>query len=317
MASVPYQDLLRSVALCGHGSLLGRSLDGRLYVVPMLCKSWQCERCRPAKRMQWQDLIAAGNPNRHLVLTIRPSDFSSPEAALAAMLDAWPKFLARIRRAYGPTAYVRVVELTKNGFPHFHVLLRSAFLPRARLIKWWTSYGLGSYLWINPVAAGSHHARYITKYLHKGFGSLCARFPKKRMISKSPNWLSLDAKAALLSHSHASVVEWRAFPKAGYTSVVAALCQNGCFIIDASKSGLRVKLSITGFRSVNGILDALCADDFDLIEYCSGRDPPGGTSLVGFAGVTRRLEQDTLKTRRTPSTIQQEFPFALAHAGQG
>lgn len=103
---------------------------------------------------------------------------------------AWNTFLKRLRRKYPTIRFARVVELTRSGRPHFHVLL-DRYVPQ-RYVSWaFASCGGGKVAdcrYIDPGRAG----HYITKYVTKSYDPTspsCLFFFSSRMrtISTSRN----------------------------------------------------------------------------------------------------------------------------------
>lgn len=103
---------------------------------PLYCRSWNCEHCRPKRKAQLLALAASGEPNRFLTLTVNPRIGTSPEHRLKLLSHAWKVLVKRLRRTHGKHAidYLAVVEQTKAGEPHLHILLRSPFIAQ-RLIS--------------------------------------------------------------------------------------------------------------------------------------------------------------------------------------
>ena len=61
--------------------------------------------------------------------------------------------------------YVLVLELQKNGWPHYHLLVESNYVPHAELAKRW---GIG-HVWFSKAefADAGHAVNYVTKYITK------------------------------------------------------------------------------------------------------------------------------------------------------
>lgn len=80
---------------------------------------------------------------------------------------AWNTFLKRLRRKYPTLKFARIVEITRNGRPHFHVLV-DRYIPQ-RYVSWaFADCGGGKVADCRYVDPG-RSARYITKYVTKSF----------------------------------------------------------------------------------------------------------------------------------------------------
>lgn len=112
---------------------------------------------------------ASGLPNRFLTLTVNPSIGSDPEERLRLLAHGWRVCVQRLRRLYGVNEinYFAVVEETKQGEPHLHILLRSPFLPQ-RLISTIMADLIGAPIVdIRAIKGMREVVRYVAKYITK------------------------------------------------------------------------------------------------------------------------------------------------------
>lgn len=118
------------MSLCTEWSLV-KLTEGSNRCRPLYCRSWGCDTCRPKRKSQLLALAASGEPQRFLTLTVNPATGTDPESRLKSLSHAWKVLVKRLRRLYGDKAieYLAVVEETKRGEPHLHILLRSPFIP--------------------------------------------------------------------------------------------------------------------------------------------------------------------------------------------
>lgn len=281
-----------SVSLCGRGAVLGVREDGSIYAIPMSCKSWSCPRCRPVKAMRYKRLLAAGKPSRHLTLTVDPALHATPEAALAAMTKAWTRFIATLRAEYGPVEYVRIVEITKRGWPHFHVLLRSGYIPQGRIAALWSSLGAGSIVWIRRVYEREIETAvdYLLKDMVKFFSPTQNAIPGKRIINLSRRWLTPDQKKKLLEADKpdSGVVTWVPVWGATWGQVLADLASAGCTLQGFGAATGSLELS-----AVRRVSQCSYIDEATLLALTvrgRSRGPPRSTSLdsVGTSHMSRR-----------------------------
>jgi len=121
------------------------------------------------RRAQLMAIAASGNPNRFLTLTINPSIGESPEARLKLLSNAWRTIVKRLRRLWGRDTihYLAVVEATKAGEPHLHILLRSPFIDQRMLSDAMSELVQSPIVDIRKVRNPRDVIRYIAKYLTK------------------------------------------------------------------------------------------------------------------------------------------------------
>lgn len=88
---------------------------------------------------------------------------------LAVANHAWSILWRRLRRKHGAKAvgYAKIVELTKNGTPHLHIIARVPFIAQTSLAAQWKQL-TGSYVVdIRKVETRRGIAGYLTSYLTK------------------------------------------------------------------------------------------------------------------------------------------------------
>lgn len=111
-----------------------------------------------------------------LMVTLTLRKASKLEARdIEKFLTTVRNWLARKHAAYpAPLRYVWVMELTKAGKPHYHVLLNlpvTAWMPKPDRKRWWK---LGS----SQIEVARHAVAYIAKYASKGVEPDAKPFPK-------------------------------------------------------------------------------------------------------------------------------------------
>jgi len=146
----------------------------------LLCRSWSCEYCQPIRRRALMAVAAAGEPQRFLTLTVNPKCYADPEQRLRKLSWAWRTIVKRLRRKYGRDAveYLAVVEETKAGEPHLHILLRGKYLPQKELSQAMQELIESPIVYIERIKSTTHAVRYVAKYIGKKpaqFGT-CKRY---------------------------------------------------------------------------------------------------------------------------------------------
>jgi len=173
------------MTICREWSLVKHG-ETEFHAKLLLCRSWSCEYCRPMRRSQLLAKCAAGEPTRLLTLTVNPAVASSPEERLLLLANAWRIIVKRLRRERGPgtVEYLAVVEYTKAGEPHLHILLRSRYVPQALLSQWMAELIDAPIVDIRAIKNQKEVIRYVAKYVTK---ELEANAGRKRYWS-SGSW---------------------------------------------------------------------------------------------------------------------------------
>lgn len=153
-----------------HGGLAG----------PVRCKRWSCEVCAIRNRNRVIAIARAANPRALLTLTVRSTDYESPEAAAEALkrgLRLLRLRLSRHKRALD-FQFLAVFEKHKSGYPHLHLLIKGKFIPWQTLRTMWEAI-TGSYqVDIRKIKSQGQAALYCAKYIAKDLSSFpgCKRW---------------------------------------------------------------------------------------------------------------------------------------------
>jgi len=133
------------------------------------CRSWNCTMCAPDRKRQLMAQCAGGDPNRFLTLTINPRTGNSPEHRLQLLAWAWRTAVKRIRREKGHDSleYFAIVEETKAGEPHLHILLRSPFISQSYLSNVMTELIDSPIVDIRSIKGTRQIVNYVAKYVSK------------------------------------------------------------------------------------------------------------------------------------------------------
>lgn len=161
--------------------------DGVL-LVPVNCKRWGCEWCAIRKIRRLAFCTHNAEPNRMLTLTVDPELYESPQEAWEKNTDLIPELVKVIRnepvRAWkawnkshpGKTRpcpdpcefeYLKVTELHKSGWPHWHLLCRSPYIDKKWLSDEWAKLTGAIIVDIRKIHNSFSSFRYLVKYLTK------------------------------------------------------------------------------------------------------------------------------------------------------
>ena len=133
------------------------------------CKRWGCPFCAAKKIRKLAYLTNGAEPNRWIRLGVQPENYDSPRAAWEHTSPQLPEVCRQLR--VGPPAreveYLRVTELHQSGYPHYHALLRSSYIPQKELSDRWAKLTGAPVVWIAKIDATFSSFRYLVKYLTK------------------------------------------------------------------------------------------------------------------------------------------------------
>lgn len=178
---------------CGKGGLWFWDEDKeRAFFVRLRCHLWTCPTCGPIKQAQWAAIARAGRPDRHLVLTTGRNWKLSLSQAIAWLRKAFEKFRKWLNKTFGYSAYICVVELHEDGWPHLHVLLRGPYLPEPQLMRKWHELTGSKHIWITKKDTPSRYAAEVSKYLTKNIPAMKQAGFRGHAVSKSNDWLPPD-----------------------------------------------------------------------------------------------------------------------------
>jgi len=139
-------------------------------LIPLPCNQWSCTYCALRKIRKLAYLTREAKPNRLLTLTVDPQKHDTPRHAFDATRRCIPELIRALRARFGQFEYLRVTELTKRGWPHYHLLVRSPYIPHAVVKAEWQRLTGAIIVDVRQVkehfAAYTYLVKYLTK-LHK------------------------------------------------------------------------------------------------------------------------------------------------------
>jgi len=156
------------MSLCREFTLV-KHFRGNVHVKPLTCRSWMCEWCAPERRRRLMASAAGGAPQRFLTLTVNPTIGNSPDDRLSLLSAAWRTAVKRLRRKYGQSTiqYLAIVEATKHGEPHLHILMRSPYIPQSEISDIMRELIDSPIVDIRKIKNTRELIRYVAKYVTK------------------------------------------------------------------------------------------------------------------------------------------------------
>lgn len=156
-------------AACPHAqSLLCFSTAYRAEVICLLtCNRWGCIRCGPRKAKRLAYKIEKAEPNKLITLTINPKMYTSPREAYDKTRRQLPELSRLIKKAVGSFEYLRVLETTKAGWPHYHLMARCPYVPQKELSRLWAGLTAAPIVDVRSIKKIDNVFAYVVKYLCK------------------------------------------------------------------------------------------------------------------------------------------------------
>lgn len=136
-------------------------------VTSLPCNQWSCRFCAERKIRRLAARTRDAKPNRMLTLTVDPKLWDSPRSAFDGTRRQIPPLFAALRARFGEAEYLRATELTASGWPHYHFLVRSGYLPHAVIRNKWQDLTGARIVDVRSVKQTFRAYIYLVKYLSK------------------------------------------------------------------------------------------------------------------------------------------------------
>lgn len=140
-----------------------------LVLATMPCRAWTCPNCQPKRRGQLVHDVARGRPDTFITLTLPDKWATRPAEGVALLSHAWRLIRKREARRRGgpPLPFIAVVERTKTGTPHLHILTRSRWIDQKWLSNAMADIADAPIVDIRRIDHHGRVASYVAKYLGK------------------------------------------------------------------------------------------------------------------------------------------------------
>ncbi len=133
----------------------------------LACKKWSCPYCAEKKIYHLSRRCETAKPNRLLTLTVDPALWNHPRHAFDGTRRKVPELIRTLRKDWGEVEYMRVTELTVRGWPHYHMLVRSPYIPQSKIKDAWERLTGATVVDIRKINNHYQTFRYLVKYLSK------------------------------------------------------------------------------------------------------------------------------------------------------
>lgn len=146
------------------------------------CRKWSCKCCGPKLKARLVHRIVKARPNRMVTLTCRHEE--GPAEQHRKIVKALPRLVTQLR-SQTPIEYLRMLESCVDGYPHFHLLVRSAYIDQAWIQEEWKRL-TGAHIVDIRKAHGASVA-YVAKYVNKARGE-DGMFSRQRISVSRQFW---------------------------------------------------------------------------------------------------------------------------------
>ena len=147
-------------------------------IMSLPCRRWGCSHCGIVRAADLSRRIVEAAPNKFITLTVSNDNFETPRAAYDETRRRLPKWSAKVRKQLGEFEYCRVLEVTKKGYPHYHLLARCKYIPQKTLSDFWAGLTGSPIVDVRQIRSGQNSVNYVCKYLRK---QLYCHFTQRRV----------------------------------------------------------------------------------------------------------------------------------------
>lgn len=248
--------------MCQRNGVVVKKQGSRVTIYPVRCKSWSCPDCKQYRARLLRAQAYEGKPNRFVTLTVNPHNFETPEERCRQMTLAWRDFVREWRRTHGGARieYMYVIEATKRGEPHMHILVRSDYIPQDELSAWMGERTGAPVVTIERPRTVRGVAKYVTKYVTKDLH----QFEGSKRYFRSRGWLKQTIKERK-AIANAGAIYW--LLEGRYSTFINELDRRGVDWIAASSDKFVYRL-----KSVEDVPYACLAEP--PLAVCAGVPPP-------------------------------------------
>lgn len=166
-------------------TLIARSTTLQAEIIMALpCKRWGCEHCGIVRAADLSRRIVEARPTKFITLTVSSQHWDTPREAYDETRRRLPKWSNKVRKTTGSFEFVRILEVTKAGYPHYHLLARCPYIPQKLLSEMWAGLTGSPIVDVRAIREGQNSVNYVCKYLRK---QLYCSFTNRR-VSWSRNF---------------------------------------------------------------------------------------------------------------------------------
>lgn len=190
--------------------------------IALPCKQWSCRCCATQKIKELSVKTETAKPNRLLTLTVDPSKWDNPRHSFDGTRRQVPELFRFLRTRFKEVEYLRVTELTRHGWPHYHAMVRSPYIPHEVVKRKWRELTGALIVDLRQIKGNFACYSYLVKYLSKmhkiGWTERHVSYSKKFFPKTDhPQREGLDLQATTIIEAHPSTYLYSRFRGANLT----------------------------------------------------------------------------------------------------
>lgn len=149
-----------------HGKyvVLRHKTENKYLLIRQYNRFQSAYRDRVRERLAWLHFVAF---QTMITLTVNPKKFALLHHEYFFVKKGWAKLHRWLRKKYGIFFYLCVLEVTKKGRPHLHILTTLPFVEVNELRELWVKYGGGEQMRIDFLHEKFDSVGYVLKYVTK------------------------------------------------------------------------------------------------------------------------------------------------------
>lgn len=176
--------------MCSRIGTIVKQQAGKIRAIKLTCRSWSCPDCAKDRKKRLIMEAKEGEPQRFITLTVNPHWFDSPEERARRLVAAWRLVRRRFLKLHPKATieFMAVIEKTKLGEPHLHIVQRGAFISQKWLSAQMQELIGAKIVDIRYIRSKAKVAEYVSKYVGKEpcqFGTLKRYWRSKRYLAMS------------------------------------------------------------------------------------------------------------------------------------
>jgi len=169
LISDDYDSLRRWLNCCPVADTMSAwsmTLQRRVFL-QIRCKRWGCPHCGPRRIAHLTRKCCDAKPTKFVTLTVANNLYADPREAYDKTRRHVGTLSRSIRKITDEWEYLRVLEVTRKGWPHYHLIARGGWVDQSWLSSTWRSLTGAPIVDIRRVRKQADAAKYIMKYLYK------------------------------------------------------------------------------------------------------------------------------------------------------
>lgn len=140
---------------------------GSTVLIALTCRRWGCPHCGRKKTTHFAHRVRAAAPTSLITLTVNPNCYCEPREAYDDTRRQLSALATKLRRRFDEFEYFRVLEVTRKGWPHYHLVARAPYIPQRLLSEMWAELTAASIVDVRAIKKVGDVYSYIVKYLAK------------------------------------------------------------------------------------------------------------------------------------------------------